>query len=141
VPDVGDADYTDAFPVLFEGAADRAAIEWLRATWEGAPGPVRTFLLVGWRLVLGFRMGPSAAHGHVLGWPVIAETAEEVAVEQRSGLLRSRIVLSIDADGLMWRTFVTYEQPRRAAVVWAVVGVFHRIVVPWSLRRAVRHTG
>ena len=117
------------------GAA-RSADAWMRDVLEGAPWAVRAFLRVGWRAVLGFRLAPGGTPGHVLGWPVATASEDAIALEQRSALMSARLGLRASPTAIEWTTSVRYEHAA-TRVVWAIVGVLHRRMVPYLLRGAV----
>lgn len=132
-------DYSDSFAVSCPATDTEPAEAWMRTVLEHAPRPVRWFLVAGWRLVLGFRPGPWRRSTHLLGWPVLSSTPEVVVLEQHSGLMSAQLVLRAAEDQLAWATFVRYER-RAAPAVWAAVGLLHRRIVPYLLRRAVRRS-
>jgi len=134
--DEGAPDYTDSYRVRRPGAAERSPEEWMRAALERAPWPLRTFIRVGWRAVLGFQLGPSGSVLHVLGWPIVGSGPEEVVLHQRSALIDARLRLRVSDDEIEWATWVRYEHTA-ARIVWAGVGPIHRRIVPYVLRRAV----
>ncbi len=51
-------DYRDAFEVPTDRTDTRTPEQWARAVFESAPRKSRWFLLLGWRGVLGLRLGP-----------------------------------------------------------------------------------
>ena len=118
-------------------AADdsRSAEDWARAAWEAAPFLVRWLIIVGWRVVLGLRLGPLHDPDHILGWPIVERDPEDVAVELSSRLLWARNAFSRWDDQLAWSTFVSYDT-RLAKFVWLPVSLLHRPLVRYTLRRA-----
>ena len=127
--------YTDTFEVDAQAVRDRSAEAWMRAVLEGAPRPLRWFIVAGWRMVLGFRLGPPQSLSHILGWPIVTTSPELVVLEQHSALMTARLVLRVTEQEVTWTTYVHYEHAA-ARAVWAIVGLLHRRIVPYSLRHA-----
>ncbi len=137
VDELARSSYTDAFRVTRSAAADRSAEEWMRDALEHAPWPLRSFIRVGWRTVLGFRSGPRGSPAHVLGWPIGAASARRVVLEQQSQLITARLVLRVSTSEIEWATFVRYEH-QAARAVWPIAGLLHRRIVPYALHHAAR---
>lgn len=133
-----DPDYTDAFQVSIVGVDARSPEQWARSTFEGAPMAVRWFLLAGWRMVLGLRLGPRPSPEHVLGWTILGRGAHWAMLELRSPLLTAHLVFWVDDARVVQSTFVRYER-RVAAFVWPPVSIIHRRAIPYLLRHAVSH--
>jgi hypothetical protein len=130
-------DFACAYEVAIAPDDDRSPEQWARAVWEGAPAPLRWFMLAGWRLGLGFRLGPRNSADHVLGWRIVDRGADETVCQLRSGFLNAHNMFR-KADGtLVWSTFVTYERPI-ARVIWPPASLLHRLLVRIALRRAAR---
>ncbi|WP_041823585.1 hypothetical protein [Streptantibioticus cattleyicolor] len=111
--------------------------EWARATFEGAPGPLRQVLRAGWTAGLGLRLGPGSSPRHVLGWPITGSGADAVTLEARSPLLTARNVVTVEGSRLVWATFVWFEKPAGRAV-WSAAAPVHHRTVPYLLARAAR---
>ncbi|MFE9251140.1 hypothetical protein [Streptomyces sp. NPDC007088] len=137
VAELAGADYASAFTVPATGLESRTADHWARAVVEQAPWPVRWALLTGWRGVLGLRLAPTYAPGHVLGWPVERDEPDAITLRARSPLLLARNTVSVDGAGLTWTTRVHYER-RAGRTVWAAAAQVHHRLLPFLLRRAVR---
>jgi Protein of unknown function (DUF2867) len=129
------ADYRDRFEVSIPGADRRTAEQWMRAVFEDAPRPVRWFLLLGWRGVLGLRLGPRPSPDHILGWWIAEMSPEEVHLELYSALMKAQLTLHVSSSTAVWSTDVSYTKPL-ARPLWAAVGVIHRQIVPSLLGRA-----
>jgi len=138
-PGMDAPDYTDRFTTA-KPPASRTAEAWMRAVLEDAPAALRGFVRFGWRLALGFPLGPSRAPEYVLGWPVARAEADEVVLRQGSRLLTADLTLRVTGTGLEWTTRVRYRH-RAARAVWAVVRLVHVRVVPYVLRRAAASAG
>jgi len=104
----------------------------MRTALEGAPLLVRWFVKFGWRFVLGFRPSRSA---NILGWSIVEATDEWILLEQKSRLIAAALLLRTAPAGLTWATRVRYEA-KGAAIMWGLVGVVHRRVVPYVVSRA-----
>ncbi len=128
-------DYRDRFEVAIRSTDTRTAEQWLRAVFEDAPRPMRWFLLLGWRGVLGLRLGPRPSPDHILGWRIASEEPDEVRLELHSALMKAQLALRLSSSTAVWSTNVSYTQPL-ARPLWAAVGVIHRQVVPYLLGRA-----
>ncbi|WP_405783438.1 DUF2867 domain-containing protein [Streptomyces sp. NBC_00859] len=135
--DFAAADYASAFGLPMPRAGSRTPEQWARATFEDAPAAVRWFLLRGWTLVLGLRMGPRPSPGHVLGWLVSQSGPGSVTLEARSSLVVTRNIVVVDGSGVVWITFVRYNR-RLSRLVWAVAAPVHHLAVPRLLGRAAR---
>lgn len=127
-----DADYSDAFEAPVAASEEQSAEVWMRTVLEGAPARVRWFVKFGWRFVLGFRPARSA---NILGWSIVEATDEWILLEQQSRLIAAALLLRTAPAGLTWATRVRYEA-EGAAIMWRLVGVVHRRVVPYVLSRA-----
>lgn len=130
-----DPDYADAFTVSTTRASSCSPEQWARHILEGASLPMRLFLLVGWRCALGFRL---ARRDAVLGWPVVAEAADWVVLQQQSWLFGVALLMRVRDDELSWATRVSYTSPV-AGAAWSVIGVLHRRFAPRALHRAAAH--
>ncbi|MGO3328201.1 DUF2867 domain-containing protein [Gordonia sp. (in: high G+C Gram-positive bacteria)] len=130
--------YSDSFAIAMPLTEPRRAEAWIREIFEGAPRPLRWFLLAGWFIALGFRPGPAGSSQHVLGWPISESTPEVVVLEQHSGLIGAHLTLHVDQSQILWTTRVDFAHVA-ARPIWAVVGILHRRIVPYLLERAVDH--
>lgn len=120
------------------GGRVRTPEDWARATFEGAPGPVRTILRLGWRWGLGLRLGPFPAAGHVLGWPVLDSGPDRIVLAVRSAVLGPcRLVFDVDAGRLLLTTAIRYEH-RVSRPVWTVVAPVHRTITRLLVTHAAR---
>jgi hypothetical protein len=130
-----EAGYRDRFEVNIPRTDTRTAEQWWRAVFEDAPRSVRWFLLLGWRGVLGLRLGPRLSPDYILGWRIVESSPEEVCLELHSRLMKVQLTLHLSSSTAVWRTHVSYTHPL-ARPLWATVGVIHRRMVPSLLRRA-----
>lgn len=131
----GEHDFACAYEIAVDPRDRRATEEWARAAWEGAPTPLRWFMLAGWRFVLGLHLGPRPSPDHILGWQVIERDSDRTVCQLRSGFLSAVNLFRIADDRFIWSTFVTYDRPL-ARIIWPPVSVIHRVLVRSALRRA-----
>jgi hypothetical protein len=132
------ADFACAYEVDIASDDKRSPEEWARAAWEGAPALLRGFMLVGWRFVLGLRLGPRTSPEHILGWHITKRSPEETVCQLSSNFLDATNTFQRVDGRLVWSTVVTYDR-RVAGVIWPPVSLLHRPLVRIALRRASRH--
>ena len=99
--------------------------------------PVRWFMLAGWRLGLGLRLGSIRSPDHILGWHIAARHSDEILCQAESWFLDAHNAFHIGDGQLVWSTFISYTRPL-ARVVWPPVAVIHRQLVRRALQRAAR---
>jgi hypothetical protein len=129
------AGYASAFEIARRATDTRSPEQWARAAWEGAPRPVRWFLVVAWKAGLGLRLGPRPSPDHVLGWAKVSATPEVVVLESRSMFMSARNVVRIDASRVVWTTLVRFEKgPARA--LWSLAAPVHHRMIAYLLERA-----
>lgn len=138
--DLTDSDYVSAFELTAPRARARTPEEWARATFEGAPAPLRWLLVGGWTLVLGLRLGPRTSPAHVLGWPVPDSGPDSITLAAASRLLAAHNVVVVDEARVVWVTSVRFHG-RVGRAVWAVAAPVHHLAVPFLLGRANRRGG
>jgi hypothetical protein len=129
------ASYASAFEVSGARLDARSAEQWARAAFEDAPAVLRSSVLIGWRYVLGLRLGPRRAPAHVLGWAIVRKATDSIVLEARSPLLTARKIVRIESSRVVMTTFVRYER-RAGGVVWAAVAPVHHRTEPWLLAHA-----
>lgn len=130
-------DFACAYEIATRPGDVRTSEQWARAVWEGAPSPMRWFMLAGWRLVLRLRLGALGSPDHVLGWPIVERGADETVCRAGSGFLDACNSFRRLDGKVVWSTFVSYDRPL-ARLIWPPVSVIHRLIVRASLRRAER---
>lgn len=131
----GTADYADAVALTPRQGDTRSPEQWARAAFEGAPPPMRWFLLAGWRAVLRLRLGPRPSAGHVLGWRIADADAETIRLVVESPLLDARLLLRVAGGSVVLGSRVSYARAI-ARPIWAVVTPVHRLAIPYLLGRA-----
>lgn len=135
--EISHADYTCAFALPRLAVDRRTAEQWSRAVFEGPPMPVRAFLTLGWRIVLGLRLGPRPAKDHVLGWRIGSAQPDLLVLEQYSPMITAHNVVQVDDKHVIWTTCVSYRN-MAGRVAWALTVPFHLATIPCLLRRAAR---
>jgi hypothetical protein len=130
-------DYADSFEVAQDAGDSRSPEQWARALFEGAPPVLRTFLPVGWRGALGFRLGPRPSDLHVLGWRVAETSTDTIRLELWSPLMTGQLVLRVRESSTTVTTVVAYRR-WAARVLWGAIAPIHRQLMPYLLGRA-RH--
>ncbi|HQZ34986.1 MAG TPA: hypothetical protein PK020_11205 [Ilumatobacteraceae bacterium] len=133
---IGVADYRWTDATRSTGADAFTAELWLRHIWEDAPKAVRVFLRCGWRFGLGLRLGP-ADRSHVLGWRIDGTSDAAVTVSAKSRILSAQNTITVSDDLICWQTVVHYER-LIGRLLWLPASLLHQLIVPWSVRRAVR---
>lgn len=107
-----------------------------RVALEGTPRAIRLLIPAAHRLVLRFRLGPPSSEDHVLGWRIVTSFPDVVVLEADGPLLRGVMVgRKTNPDVMVLRTFVFFRGSA-APFVWRIVGVLHRKIAPYLLRRA-----
>jgi hypothetical protein len=132
-------DYNDSFVAEIDPEDDLSPEQLARAVFEGAPRPVRLFLVLGFRYGLGLKFGPRDSPEHVLGWAIIDREPDWITIESRSWMLTSRLVFRTEESQVSVSTFVRYDSPI-AKVIWPPVSLLHCQIVPRLLRHAAAHT-
>jgi hypothetical protein len=128
-------DYASAFAVATAGGDARSAEQWIRDAFEDAPRAVRSFVVIGWRYLLGLQLGPPRSPAHVLGWKIVASSPDSIVLEVRSALVSARKVLRVESSRVVTTTFVRYEQ-RAGRAVWSALAPAHHRTEPYLLGRA-----
>jgi hypothetical protein len=135
VETLADPRYAYACEVETASTDIRSAEQWARAVFEGAPTSLRWFIVLGWRVGLGLRLGPRRSPSYVLGWKILSTRPDVIVLGVDSFLLRAQIVVRVQESRVLHATFVRYER-RPARVVWAAAAPLHRLVIPFLLRGA-----
>lgn len=131
------SDYADRFVV--EPVDQRSAEAWARGTLEQSPAALRWFIAFGWRYVLGLRLHRGASADHVAGWSISRRDPTVVVLAVDSRVLgRARLTFAAGDASASVSSDVEFDR-RGARMIWAVVGLLHRRVLPYSLGHAARH--
>src|SRR5687767_9511602 len=93
-PMIGSApyDYADSFELRVAEPDPRSAEELARIAIEHAPWPVRHGVLLAWRALLRFRLGPLRAPDHILGARIVVSEHDVILLEVSGPLMRGAIV-------------------------------------------------
>lgn len=132
-----DPGYTFACAVPVAATDDRTAEQWARAVFEGAPRPVRWFLLTGWILILRLRLGPRTSAAHVLGWRILSATPAAVTLVTDSPLFTTHLVVEVRDSRAVHATFLRFEHGF-GRLLWAITDPIHRLTIRALLTRAAR---
>ncbi|AEM84713.1 DUF2867 domain-containing protein [Streptomyces violaceusniger] len=135
--DLTGAHYASAFALPVPRAGALTAEQWVRAVFEGTPAPLRRFLVLGWTLGLGLRLGPRTSPRHVLGWAVSDAADHSLTLTARSSLVLTHNVVAVEDARVLWATFVRFDRPV-GRPLWALAAPVHHRPVPRLLRRAAR---
>ena len=127
--------FSCAYEIAMSPGDSRSSEQWARAVWEGAPPPLRWFMLAGWRFVLGLRLGPRPSPDHILGWQIASRGHDDTVCQLRSGFLTAYNVFRTTDGRFVWSTFVTYDRPV-ARLIWLPVSLLHRLIVRVAIRLA-----
>ena len=132
-------DYADAYEIEILATDSRSAEEFAREALENSPAALRRFIVIAHRYVLGLRLAPLDAPGHVLGWRVVASTQELAVLTAESPLAQAALVgRRVAPDRVRLTTFLAYRRPLVARTIWTAVGPAHRRIAPYLLERAAR---
>ena len=129
------ADFACAYEIAVQPEDHRSSEQWARAAWEGAPPPLRWFMVAGWRFALWLPLGPRPSADHILGWAIVDRRSDEIVCHLRSGFIGAYNTFRLVDGRLVWSTFVTYDR-WIAKLVWPPASLLHRPLVRFALRRA-----
>ena len=130
-------DYADAFEIRLPSGDERTAEEWMRCGLEDAPLPLRWTILVAHRFVLRFDLAPLSAPGNIMGWRIVTSVPDLTHLQAISPLLRGDLVARRDDPGrVTLSTYLSFNRPGTARLVWMVVGPLHRRIAPYLLERS-----
>ncbi len=135
-PRIGSArhDCVDAFELRVREPDPRTAEELARLALEEAPRAVRGLVLLAWRHILRFRLGPLSSPDHVLGARVVLSRPDVVQLEVSGPIMRGVIVSrKTGPTCVVVTTYVFYERPELARIAWTIAAPLHRRVVRYLL--------
>ncbi len=130
----GRPDYASAFSVALAGPSPPPESR-ARAVFEGAPTPLRLFVVFGWRAVLRLRLGPPGSADHVLGWQIVQRSPQSITLHAGSPLMQAQKVIRADDASLVAATYVWFRS-RLGRVVWSGVAPVHHLTEPLLLNAA-----
>jgi Protein of unknown function (DUF2867) len=130
--------YQDRYEAPRSASDTRAAIDWFRAAFEGAPTLVRSFLVFGWRFGLGLRLGSRRQSADlVLGWRIDRDEPDDAILTAESRFMTATLEVRLTGTNAVWSTTVDYVRaPGR--LMWLVATPIHHIMIPYRLRAASR---
>lgn len=136
------ANYASALALATDAATSRTPQQWARAVFEGAPAPLRSCIVFGWKHVLGLQLDPRPSDDRVLGW-TIAEgdlAPGSTALTAESRFLRACNIVLVESSTITWVTLVHYSHGT-ARPLWAIARPVHRLTMRYLLVRAVGEAG
>jgi hypothetical protein len=138
VETLAEPDYAAGWEVTLPPGDARTAEQWARATFEGAPPLLRTFVVAGWITGLGLRLAARSSPDHVLGWRIATNATDRIILAEpfRGGTAHN--VVQIDGARVLFATFVRYET-RWGRPLWSTVAPLHQRIIPYLLGRAASH--
>ncbi|ASR35843.1 hypothetical protein BAY61_13460 [Prauserella marina] len=134
---VADPDYTWACELTAADGDDRTAVQWARAVFEGAPRPLRWFMLAGWLGVLRLRPGPRSDPDLVFGWEILSASPGRATLGIDGTAFTTHLVVDVQGPRVVHATFVRFER-RRAKILWTVCDPVHRLTITYLMNRAAR---
>jgi hypothetical protein len=135
---LADPDYTYACEVAIGATDVRSAEQWVRDVFEGAPQALRQFVVFGWIVALGVRLGPRPSFDHVLGWRIAHSTDETIVLKAPFRFGEACNVLRVESSRIVLATFVRYEKPM-ARTAWSIAAVLHERIIPYLMSHAAQH--
>jgi hypothetical protein len=118
-------DYADAFEVRLPEPDPYPPETWVRAGLDATPGIVGR--IVG---LLGFSEAPASAAEHVSGFRIVESGPEVVHLETSLPLIHVVLVgRRVEPTRRRLTTILYYERPVLARLIFAIVGIGHRLAV------------
>jgi len=136
--DFKEVSYSCAFEINVSSAMRHTAEQWLRGVQEGAPTPLRWFVVGGWIAGLWLRLDLRSSTDNILGWRILSVTDRDAVIGAEGPALSGRQVLQVDDASVIHTTVVRYNRSL-ARVLWLVAEPIHVRVIPYLLRRAVKN--
>jgi hypothetical protein len=133
--DLATTDFAYACRLDVDTAPARSAEQWARAVFEDAPKALRWFIVSGWIVGLGLRLGSRRSRDYVLGWTIVSNTPDVIVLGVGSFMLTARLVVRVSESDVVHATFVRYDR-RPAKLIWPIAAVMHRRIIPLLLRGA-----
>jgi hypothetical protein len=118
-------DYADAFEVRLPEPDPYPPETWFRAGLDATPGIVDR--IVG---LLGFSEAPASSAEHVSGFRIVESGPEVVHLETSLPLIHVVLVgRRVEPTRRRLTTILYYERPVLARLIFAIVGIGHRLAV------------
>ncbi|MBT2483541.1 MULTISPECIES: DUF2867 domain-containing protein [unclassified Microbacterium] len=127
-----DADYADTFSMPTH--ADASPERWARAMFGDIPSPAQRFI---WRRLLGLRLMSARSPHTVAGWRIAERGERWIRLETESRLISANLVVRTSEGRVALTTFVRYDRGV-GRILWTVLSLVHRRLVPGVLRDAVK---
>lgn len=129
-------DYADAFEGPLPPGDSHAAEHFFRVGLQQSPLAVRWVVFAVHRYLLGFRLGPLAAPDHLLGWRIVKSEPDVAMLEASGPLLRAVLVgRRVEPASMTLTTYVYYQRPISAHIIWTLVAPLHRRIAPYLIQR------
>ena len=132
-----DAGYAWACECLTQKAISLTPEQWARAVFEGSGLPLRAFMLFGWKVGLGLKMGSLKKTSHVLGWPIVDSDRGSVTLEASSRIVDTQNVIVMGDAGITWITRVRFTNIVGRAL-WVFAAPIHQYLICRALKRVAR---
>lgn len=125
-------DYGDSFELHLPVPDPLPPRTWLATGLEDSPAVVRLLTA----LLLGVRDEPTRSPEELTDWLVVESTPELIHIERSLPLLHVVVIgRRLGPSGRRLTSLLTYTRPVLSRVVWAVIGVGHRL----ASRRLICH--
>ena len=82
------------------------------------PQPLRWFIVTGWIVGLGLRLGPRPSPSHIQGWKILSATPTAIVFGVESFFLSAQLVVQVKDSQVIHATFLRYKR-RPARILWA----------------------
>jgi hypothetical protein len=135
--DLAGADRALTYELPTDAMTSMTPEQWARGTFEGAPPPVRWFLVFGFKFVLGLELQSGRSPDHVLGWQMSEEAPDTVILRASSCLIDGCNIATEQGSSVLWTTLVRYKNGL-ARLLWRTVEPVHAIILPYILTHAGR---
>jgi hypothetical protein len=116
------------------GPLSADAIAWARATFEGAPLPMRAFLVAGWTALM-LEGRPRSDATHILGWPIVQSAPQSAVLQRQSKFgIKATLLFATEPSAVTFSSAMVLTS-RLGRMVWTVVAPVHR----WTVRVVLSH--
>lgn len=132
---LSDVDYADQFTISTN--FDATPEQWAREVLGDVPSIGETIV---WRVILGFRLKKERSPATVAGWQIGKRDKDGIRLETASWFLRGNILVQLEDRRVSVATILKYDR-LIAYVIWPVVSILHRRVVPQLLSGAAERLG
>jgi hypothetical protein len=117
-------DYADAFEVRLPDPDPYSPETWVRAGLEATPGVVQ------WLVdLLDLGRAPESSADILSSFRIVKSDPEVIHLEESSPLMHTVLVgRRVAPTRRMFTTVLRYERPVLARLIWAIVGIVHRLM-------------